>query len=301
VWDTPDIWLRRTVNPGNLTTEEINNLALRIHHDEDAEIYINGVLAASVTGYSTNYVTLDMSAAARNAVVSGGDNVIAVHCHQTTGGQYIDAGLVTRAYASGGAPIDSLYPVLTELLLHPSAAVRMNTLQAMPRTEESATAIAGQQRLNDPDPHVRLKAMLAVAEMPGVDGLEMFTDYVNLDVHSQEVFSRISGKVNEVSQLPAVPPLLAEVSVDQSDFHNGQKGFLSFAMNKAGMVRIVSTFGLDPGILSVYKLDGRVVAQRKFDGSALQGAPLILDQELYLIVLANKRGVLYKGKLSGLR
>jgi hypothetical protein len=93
VWSDADIWLRRTFNPGALTAQQISKLVVRLHHDEDAEVYINGVRALAVTGYTLSYEYELMSAAAQNAIVSNGANTLAVHCHQTTGGQYIDAGL----------------------------------------------------------------------------------------------------------------------------------------------------------------------------------------------------------------
>jgi hypothetical protein len=89
-WKTPDIWLRRTFELKELPKGEP---MLRIHHDEDAEIYINGVLAAKVVGYTTDYVEVPLTAAGRKALKAGA-NTIAVHCRQTGGGQYIDVGLV---------------------------------------------------------------------------------------------------------------------------------------------------------------------------------------------------------------
>jgi beta-galactosidase len=66
---------------------------LLLHHDDDAEVYINGVLAVKVTGYTTDYdlVTLPQEAA---AVLRPGTNLLAVHCHQNSGGQFIDVGIV---------------------------------------------------------------------------------------------------------------------------------------------------------------------------------------------------------------
>lgn len=89
-WKTPDIWLRRTFELKELPKGEV---MLRIHHDEDAEVFINGVLAAKVTGFTTDYVEVPLTAEGRNALKAGA-NTIAVHCHQTGGGQYIDVGLV---------------------------------------------------------------------------------------------------------------------------------------------------------------------------------------------------------------
>lgn len=90
VWNTSDIWLRRDFE---LPVGEWPNLQLWVHHDEDAEIYINGVEAGRFTGYSTEYDAAHLPAAAK-AALKPGKNTLAIHCRQTGGGQYIDAGLV---------------------------------------------------------------------------------------------------------------------------------------------------------------------------------------------------------------
>jgi beta-galactosidase/beta-glucuronidase len=88
-WKTDDICIRRSFT---LPDKWPENLRLRLHHDEDTEVYINGVLAAKEAGYVTDYQTLPLPPKAV-AALRPGKNVFAVHCHQTTGGQYIDVGL----------------------------------------------------------------------------------------------------------------------------------------------------------------------------------------------------------------
>jgi hypothetical protein len=90
VWNGRDIWLRRSFDVAAGAADE---LLLHIHHDEDAEVYINGVLALKVQGFTSNYEQSPIEPAARATIQSTG-NVLAVHCRQTTGGQYIDVGLV---------------------------------------------------------------------------------------------------------------------------------------------------------------------------------------------------------------
>jgi len=87
-WETSDIWIRTTFD---LDTS-LKNPHLMIHHDEDAEVYINGTLAAKLTKFTMNYKLYPLSEAAKNLLVKGG-NIIAVHCHQTGGGQFIDLGV----------------------------------------------------------------------------------------------------------------------------------------------------------------------------------------------------------------
>ncbi len=90
LWNTNDIWLRRNVTlPANLPAQ----LAFECFHDEDVEIYVNGVLAASAKGYISSYQQLPMNAEDR-AALKPGNNVLAVHCKQTRGGQFIDVGIV---------------------------------------------------------------------------------------------------------------------------------------------------------------------------------------------------------------
>jgi hypothetical protein len=88
--ETPgDIWIRREFQ---LPAEIPKTLSLTAIHDEDVEIYFNGVLAASAKGFVRDYVELAVAKGAL-AALRPGSNVIAVHCRQTTGGQVIDVGL----------------------------------------------------------------------------------------------------------------------------------------------------------------------------------------------------------------
>ncbi|MDD4636554.1 MAG: glycoside hydrolase family 2 TIM barrel-domain containing protein [Bacteroidales bacterium] len=98
VWNTSDIWIRKQFSLGALPGSLVDSLLLYLHHDEACEVYINGVLATSLTGYTTGYSTLSLSANAKSALLPNASNVIAIHCNQVTGGQYIDAGLALRTF-----------------------------------------------------------------------------------------------------------------------------------------------------------------------------------------------------------
>jgi hypothetical protein len=90
-WTAPDLWLRRSFD---LAAVPAGIVRLSIHHDEDADVYLNGILAAHLRGYTTSYVTVPLSPEAR-ASLRTGRNTLALHCSQSSGGQYIDCGLVT--------------------------------------------------------------------------------------------------------------------------------------------------------------------------------------------------------------
>jgi hypothetical protein len=88
-WKTSDIWLRRDFE---LPETKLASPHFQVHHDEDVEIYLNGILAAKAPGFTTDYEELPISAEAL-ATLKPGKNKLAVHCKQTTGGQYIDVGI----------------------------------------------------------------------------------------------------------------------------------------------------------------------------------------------------------------
>jgi hypothetical protein len=90
LWNSDDIWLRREIT---LPEGQYPNLQFLSYHDEDVEIYVNGIPAAQEGGFTTSYVPLEISRAARAVMKPGAMITVAVHCHQTIGGQGIDVGL----------------------------------------------------------------------------------------------------------------------------------------------------------------------------------------------------------------
>lgn len=92
-WDSSDIWIRRTVNlPADV---DVKRLLVSFHHDENAEVFLNGKLASRRKRTVMDYEERVVAPEARAVLKAGEDVTIAAHCHQTVGGQYIDVGLVT--------------------------------------------------------------------------------------------------------------------------------------------------------------------------------------------------------------
>jgi hypothetical protein len=97
-WKTNDIWIRRTFDFPLIPYGEIR---LMMHHDEDVEVYFDGILAKQATSWTMDYRPFRVTKEANNAATKGsgafnpklGPHTLAVHCKQTGGGQYIDVGL----------------------------------------------------------------------------------------------------------------------------------------------------------------------------------------------------------------
>jgi hypothetical protein len=91
-WNTPDIWLRREITlPASVDPARVQLLT---YHDEGIEVYFDGILAAKESGYLTSYQTVEIRAAARDSLKPDARVILAVHCHQTGGGQGVDVGIV---------------------------------------------------------------------------------------------------------------------------------------------------------------------------------------------------------------
>lgn len=102
-WNTKDIWVRREFNINDI---DINNpIYLKYSHDDVFELYINGEKIVS-TGYEwKNNVLLELKDDVKKKLKNG-KNVIAAHCHNTTGGALVDFGLYTPGEAT--APFENL-------------------------------------------------------------------------------------------------------------------------------------------------------------------------------------------------
>ena len=96
-WHSSDTWLRTSFD---LPDEPVSNLALlKFHHDEDMTVYLNGERILERRGYVTRYQT-ELLPPQAVRLLRKGKNTLAVHCHQTGGGQYIDLGLTVLARTS---------------------------------------------------------------------------------------------------------------------------------------------------------------------------------------------------------
>ncbi|HRO44350.1 DUF4965 domain-containing protein [Agriterribacter sp.] len=90
LWKSHDIWVRRSFvwNGG-----DVNGLFLKLLHDDNAEVYLNGEKIYSYTGWLSKYHYIPLPGSAVKKLVRG-KNVLAVHVANTAGGASLDAGIV---------------------------------------------------------------------------------------------------------------------------------------------------------------------------------------------------------------
>ena len=88
--DNTDIYIRRTFDFNEPNIAE--DIYLIYSHDDVFELYLNGEKLVSTDLVWKNNVYLKLSDEAKKKLRKG-KNVIAAHCHNTTGGSYVDFGL----------------------------------------------------------------------------------------------------------------------------------------------------------------------------------------------------------------
>ncbi|HEX7653713.1 MAG TPA: DUF4965 domain-containing protein, partial [Verrucomicrobiae bacterium] len=89
-WRTGDIWLRREIT---MPEKGFPDMSWMAYHDEDVEIYVNGVLAGSEKSFVNGYSPIPVLPAGLALLQPGARVTLAVHCHQTVGGQGVDVGI----------------------------------------------------------------------------------------------------------------------------------------------------------------------------------------------------------------
>lgn len=92
-WESKDIWVRRTFDLADDYNQE--TVFLEYSHDDIFELYINGIQVIA-TDYSWKNNVMKELPAEVKATLKPGKNVIAAHCHNRTGGAYVDFGLYTK-------------------------------------------------------------------------------------------------------------------------------------------------------------------------------------------------------------
>jgi hypothetical protein len=89
-WNTSDIWLRTEFQYDG---RPFQKAAVNLYHDEDVTVYVNGDEILKREWYVPRYELHDVTEPLKDALCEG-RNVMAVTCHQTAGGQYIDVGIL---------------------------------------------------------------------------------------------------------------------------------------------------------------------------------------------------------------
>jgi hypothetical protein len=102
-WNTKDIWLQTSFQLNAVPSA----LRMQVYHDEDIEVFLNGQLIATRTGFTTKYVGVKLDQDAVRALQTG-RNVVAVHVTHSGGGQFFDMKLEAAAKKKGAIDLAKL-------------------------------------------------------------------------------------------------------------------------------------------------------------------------------------------------
>jgi Domain of unknown function (DUF4965)/Domain of unknown function (DUF1793)/Domain of unknown function (DUF5127)/Domain of unknown function (DUF4964) len=88
-WHTPSLWMRRNFS---IASMDLNKLYLKLQHDDNVEVYINGKSVYEKKGFTGKFIYIPIENF--KTILKKGANVMAIHVLNTGGGQWLDAGLV---------------------------------------------------------------------------------------------------------------------------------------------------------------------------------------------------------------
>jgi hypothetical protein len=90
-WLSKNLWVRRAFTLGNT---DIDKLFLKIIHDDNIEVYLNGEHIYTYVGWLNKYRYISVADAVKQKLKKG-KNTLAIHIANTAGGAWLDAGLST--------------------------------------------------------------------------------------------------------------------------------------------------------------------------------------------------------------
>ena len=160
LWNTPDIWARATFEVRESLAG--HRLAVWVCHDEDIEVYLNGALAASEPDFVVTWKTLTVRVPAAQALHPG-TNTIAVHCHQTTGGEGFDLALLDLGPEPTGPATGKAFSLLGDQT--PEACSGRKWSDSYLALTNAATEAPGGALMGHPDSVVQWVGVQSVPEM----------------------------------------------------------------------------------------------------------------------------------------
>ena len=92
-WESDNIWVRREFSLNKV--DRNRPLYLKLHHDDNVEVYLNGKLVFEKEGWNNRFEYFDISSKA-NGLLQTGKNVLAIHLKNTAGGRFLDIDLVNK-------------------------------------------------------------------------------------------------------------------------------------------------------------------------------------------------------------
>jgi hypothetical protein len=103
IWTSRHIWVRRTFSLDNANND---NMLLKLLHDDNAEVYLNGEKIYEYVGWLNKYSYFDLRQQIKKNLKNG-KNVLAIHVENTGGGASLDIGLSEEVVTKESANIVS--------------------------------------------------------------------------------------------------------------------------------------------------------------------------------------------------
>ena len=117
LWKSKNLWVRRSFD---MPSGDFKKLYLKLRHDDNIKVYINGEKIYDVEGWKDQYKFIAIEDQVAKKLKKKG-NVLAIHIENTAGGAWLDAGIVKETDAM--AKIDIQKAKQTGVDLHATRTV----------------------------------------------------------------------------------------------------------------------------------------------------------------------------------